>query len=124
MIIKNFTMYTDSETNEGSLLYIVCAGLGVNSDIKTCFISFFVGVKEIIWPCSPLSTVYRSVCMQLTKTYMAEMFYNQLLLIDLFCIIFAHQDLFTSCHNIAMSLYNITEDLNFSGGVAIKDGYK
>ena len=35
MIIENFTMYTDSETNEGSLLYIVCAGLGVNSDIKT-----------------------------------------------------------------------------------------
>ena len=32
---------------------------------------------------------------------------NQLLLIDSFCYIYANQDLFASCHNIAISLYNI-----------------
>ena len=42
---------------------------------------------------------------------MAKTSYNQLLLMDRFCCVYAHQDLFASCHNVAMSLYNIT-DLN------------
>ena len=47
------------------------------------------------------------ICMQLMKAYVAETYCNQLLLIDWFCYIYANQDLFASCHNIAISLYNI-----------------
>ena len=42
------------------------------------------------------------------KAYMVETSCNQLLLIDRFHYVYAHQDLFASCHNVAMSLYNIT----------------
>ena len=47
---------------------------------------------------------YVLLCTQFTKAYVAE---TSLLLIDWFCCVYAHQDLFASCHNIAMSLYNI-----------------
>ena len=48
---------------------------------------------------------------QLTKNYMVKTSCNQLLLIDWFCYEYAHQDLFLSCHNVAMSLYNINIQL-------------
>ena len=40
-------------------------------------------------------------CMQLTKAYMDKM------MIDSSMYIQAHQDLFVSCQNVAMSLYDI-----------------
>ena len=43
------------------------------------------------WPCRPSSTAYN----------------NGLLLIDSATYTHAHQDPFASCHNVAMSLYNI-----------------
>ena len=46
-------------------------------------------------------------CTQLMKAYVAKTSRNQLLLIDGFCYRYPNQDLFTSCHNVAMSLYNI-----------------
>ena len=49
-------------------------------------------------------------CTQLTKAYVAKTSCNQLLLIDWFCYVYAHQDLFTGYHNVAMSLYNISEN--------------
>ena len=42
-----------------------------------------------------------------TWAYVAETSCNQLLLIDCLCYVYAHQDLFVSCHNVAISLYNI-----------------
>ena len=46
--------------------------------------------------------------MQLKKAFVAETPCNQLLLIDWFCYVrIAQEDLFASCYNVAMTLYNI-----------------
>ena len=53
-------------------------------------------------------------CTQLTKAYVVETSCNQLLLTAWFCYVYAHKDLFASCHNLAMSFYNIIE---YRGGM-------
>ena len=58
----------------------------------------------------PLSTAREIVCTQLMKPtfYIVEMSCNWCYrFIDSATYTYAHQDLFTRCHNIAMSLYNI-----------------
>ena len=45
------------------------------------------------------------------KIYVAKTSCNQLLLIDSFCYVYAHQDLFTGCHNVAMCLYSTSRSL-------------